>query len=101
MSGHVDYINHGPAVFWHLRDLRAGDVLFVVLDDGSEHGYRVTDLTYYDAENAPVADIVGQTPEPTITLITCGGDFNSRTHEYDRRLVVRGVREAGLTLANF
>ena len=29
-----------------------------------------------------------------MTLITCGGTFNSATHQYDKRLVVRAERVA-------
>jgi sortase (surface protein transpeptidase) len=34
-------------------------------------------------------DIVGDTDQETLTLITCGGDFNPDTGEYNQRWVVR------------
>ena len=46
----------------------------------------------YDAATAPVNDIVGATPQESVTLITCGGVFNPVTHQYDKRLVVRAER---------
>jgi hypothetical protein len=32
--------------------------------------------------------------EEKLTIITCSGDFNPSTHEYNSRLVVTGVRIA-------
>ena len=94
LAGHVDYNNYGPAVFWDLRKLTVGDRLQVALQDGSSYTYQVASLAYYDAATAPVGEIVGSTPTETLTLITCGGTFNRRTGDYDKRLVVRAIRIA-------
>jgi LPXTG-site transpeptidase (sortase) family protein len=92
LSGHVDYANYGPAVFWRLRDLREGDEVRVMLEDGLEFAYRVVSSISYDADKAPVAEIVGPTESEVITLITCTGTFNRGSRDYDKRLVVRGER---------
>ena len=41
MAGHVDYWNVGPAVFWDVRDLSAGDIIRVVGEDGKNYEYAV------------------------------------------------------------
>jgi sortase (surface protein transpeptidase) len=92
MSGHVDYVNYGPAIFWNLRDLKADDVVQLVLDNGSIVNYHVTAVTSYDDATAPVQQIIGATPAETITMITCSGTFDPQSREYDERLVVRAVR---------
>ncbi len=94
LAGHVDYHNYGPAVFWDLRRLTVGDQVHVALQDGSSYTYQVASLAYYDAATAPVGEIVGSTPTETLTLITCGGTFNRRAGDYDKRLVVRAIRVA-------
>jgi LPXTG-site transpeptidase (sortase) family protein len=94
LAGHVDYHNYGPAVFWNLRKLTVGDRVQVTLQDGATFTYQVASLAYYDAASAPVGDIVGKTPTETLTLITCGGTFDRRAGDYDKRLVVRAVRVA-------
>lgn len=99
MAGHVDYVNYGPAVFWRLRDLKEGDDIQVYLEDGSVYHYQVVSLTYYDADDAPIAEIVGPTPYEAITLITCGGSFDRSVREYDKRLIVRGARVPDAALA--
>ena len=92
MAGHVDYVNYGPAVFWRLSELEAGDEIRLSLDDGETLVYRVQEIGYYEAAAAPVAEIVGPTATESVTLITCGGNFDRGTSEYDQRLVVRAVR---------
>ena len=98
-AGHVDYIRVGPAVFWNLKDLEPGDLIRVQLADGTEYKYAVSFKQQFDAATAPVNDIVGPTPKETVTLITCGGTFNSATKQYDKRLVVRAERIADDTPA--
>ncbi len=93
-AAHVDYIHVGPAVFWNLKDVEEGDIVRVRLADGTEYKYAVTFKKQFDAATAPVNDIVGSTPKETVTLITCGGTFNSASHQYDKRLVVRAERIA-------
>jgi LPXTG-site transpeptidase (sortase) family protein len=93
-SGHVDYVDVGKAVFWNLKDLSQGDIIEIRMADGATYQYAVNFREQYDAATAPVDQIVGPTPAETITLITCSGTFNSSTHQYDKRLVVRAERIA-------
>jgi LPXTG-site transpeptidase (sortase) family protein len=91
-AGHVDYIRVGKAVFWNLKDLNEGDLVQVRLADGTVYKYTVVSKRQYDSSSASVDDIVGPTPKQSVTLITCSGTFNSATHQYDKRLVVRAER---------
>lgn len=91
-AAHVDYIRVGPAVFWNIKDLVEGDIIEIQQADGTSIKYAVNFKQQYDAATAPVNDIVGPTPKESVTLITCGGTFNSASHQYDKRLVVRAER---------
>ncbi len=91
-SGHLDYRNYGAAVFWRLKDLRQGDIVEVRLDDGSALRYQVSLKTTYEARTAPVAEITGPASKEVLTLITCGGTFDSASRNYSQRLVVRAER---------
>lgn len=93
-SGHVDYRNVGPAVFWDLGDLQQDDVVEVRLEDGTVYRYRVVAKETFDASSAPIDRIVGPTPVESVTIITCAGTFDASTRQYDRRLVVRAERIA-------
>jgi len=93
MAVHVDYWNVGPAVFWDIRELPAGEVIRVVGEDGKNYEYAVQWIERYDAAGLTPEviqnDIVGDTGEETLTLITCGGTFDPATGEYNERWVVR------------
>ncbi len=91
-SGHVDYYNYGPAVFWNLRNLELDDEIEVRLSDGTVYTYGVVSRNQYNAATAPIQEIVGDTPNEVITLITCGGSFDPGVGEYDDRVVVRAQR---------
>jgi len=91
-AGHVDSAKIGPAIFWRLRQVSEGDSIEVALSDGTTYGYRVIKTTSFSSRDAPVEDIIGPTQNDSITIITCDGVFNTRTHEYDRRLIVRAEK---------
>jgi LPXTG-site transpeptidase (sortase) family protein len=92
ISGHLDYHDYGAAVFWRLKELKDGDLVEVRLADGSVLRYQVSLKLSYDARIAPVTEIVGPTSKEVVTLITCGGSFDSGSRTYDQRLVVRAER---------
>jgi sortase (surface protein transpeptidase) len=91
-SGHVDYHDVGPAVFWDLRNLQEGDLISVRLADGTQYDYAVIALNSFEASAAPVTDIVGPTLEEVVTIITCGGTFDSTLRQYSHRTVARAQR---------
>ena len=93
MAGHVDYVNVGPAVFWDIRYLPAGDVIRVVGEDGNSYEYAVQWIERYVAAGLTPeviqSEIVGDTGQETLTLITCGGEFDPVTGQYLERWVLR------------
>ena len=89
VAGHVDYINHGPAVFWDLETLQPGDIVTVRLNDGTEVNYAIEFNKWVD----PAFDwslIVGSTGDESITLITCTGEFSGG--HYNQRQIAWGRR---------
>jgi LPXTG-site transpeptidase (sortase) family protein len=92
MAGHLDFVNYGAAVFYRLKEAKAGDELQLALVDGSTALYRILDVAIYDEATAPVLEIVGPTESEIVTLITCGGSFDPVSREYDKRVVLRAER---------
>jgi LPXTG-site transpeptidase (sortase) family protein len=88
-SGHLDYHDYGPAVFARLREMAAGDLVEVRLEDGTVQRYVVTMSVLYPADSAPSQEIVGPTGREMVTLVTCGGTWQGRPQGYSHRLVVR------------
>ena len=94
MAGHLDYWDVGPAVFYNIAQLQAGDTIEVTGDDGQLYDYTVDWVENYDANNAPIQDIIGPTETEDLTLITCGGPFDYQNGVYLQRTVVRSHRAA-------
>jgi sortase (surface protein transpeptidase) len=87
--GHVDS-RVGPAVFYRLSELRAGDEIFVDRADGSTARFRVTGVRQFP-KNAFPASVYAPTLQPSLVLITCGGTFSHATGHYRDNIVVTSV----------
>lgn len=94
LAGHVDYWDVGPAVLYHVKDLKQGDKINVTGADGKVYTYAVQWNKLYQADNAPLQEIVGPTKDQSLTLITCGGTFDYDTGHYLERRVIRATRVA-------
>jgi len=92
LSGHVDYHNYGPAVFWDLGKLEVGAEIVVHLRDGTEYKYTVQWNRTVEPSSTSWSDIVASTPQESLTMITCAGTFDSSTRSYDQRRVVWATR---------
>lgn len=86
--GHVDSREEGPAVFFHLRYLRAGDEIHVDRVDGSTVTYVVDFLESHDKDEFPTEAVYGPTEQPTLRLVTCGGDFDFDVRTYEENVIV-------------
>lgn len=89
VAAHVDYWDVGPAVFYNIGNLVEGDIVDITGEDSNIYRYAVEWLELYDAENAPIEDIVYPNGETALTMITCGGQFDYQSGHYLSRTVVR------------
>ena len=90
-SGHVDYHPNYTAVFWDLRQLVAGDEIGVQLLDGSYVRY-IVDWTTWIGNSDNFTQFATRDGFDRLTIVTCGGTFDSATRNYSNRLVVRATR---------
>ncbi len=97
MAGHVDYWNVGPAIFYELPrgTVAEGAEIVVIGGDGNEYVYEVEWQKLYNLDELTPeiinGEIVGPTDTPSLTLITCGGEFDPITAQYLSRYVVRAT----------
>jgi hypothetical protein len=89
IAGHVDN-KQGPAVFFKLRELEAGDRIQVVRG-GQTVTFTVTSTAWYSKKAFPTAKVYGPTPDRQLRLITCGGVFDHSLRSYKDNLVVYAV----------
>lgn len=85
--GHVDSFS-GPAVFYQLSDLEAGDTIEIHRSDGVVARFRVTRTKMVDKDEFPTVEVYGPTEAPTLRLITCGGDFDQSARSYEGNFLV-------------
>jgi sortase (surface protein transpeptidase) len=79
--GHVDD-KKGPAVFYQLRSLKAGDTVEVGLTDGSIVHFVVKSVATYLKTKFPSQQVYGSHGYSGLQLVTCGGSFDSVTGHY-------------------
>jgi hypothetical protein len=87
IAGHIDS-RTGPAVFYRLRELRAGDRIDVAHADGSSVHFAVDSVVQYPKQAFPTEAVFGPAPEPLLRLITCGGTFDRSRRSYRDNVVV-------------
>ena len=85
--GHVDS-TRGPAVFFRLRELRAGDEIEVTRADGSSVRFVVQRTAQYDKQRFPTDAVYYPTLTSALRLVTCGGKFDDSTGHYRSNIIV-------------
>ncbi|HEY0696275.1 MAG TPA: class F sortase, partial [Micromonospora sp.] len=86
--GHVDSRAMGPAVFYRLGALTAGDEIAVAREDGAVARFRVDSVASYPKKDFPTELVYGPTGQPSLRLVTCGGQFDSKKRTYLNNIVV-------------
>ncbi len=93
IDGHLDWTT-GPAVFWHLGELQAGDELDVLSQSGVRLRFIVSDVARYPYASHPPGLFAAGGPAE-LSLITCAGSWDRSRKTYLERLVVN-ARYVGL-----
>ena len=87
MAGHDNGI-YVPGVFRRLNEMRIGDDVYVVSENGKQLHFRVTDIEVYPYDEAPLERIFNTTDKSRLNLITCTGEWLPNLKMSDQRLVV-------------
>jgi sortase (surface protein transpeptidase) len=85
--GHVDSYK-GPAVFIGLIDLHSGDQILVDRADGTTAAFVTHRVEQHAKDDFPTQAVYGQTPDPQLRLITCGGTFDDEGRRYLDNVIV-------------
>jgi LPXTG-site transpeptidase (sortase) family protein len=89
IAGHLDSARSGIGALSALLSVKAGDPVEVSAGGMVLH-YRVVSRSTYRKTALPGAVFRLDGP-PVLTLITCGGPYNARTHHYRDNLVVTAL----------
>ena len=85
--GHVDSARDGPAVFFRLRELRAGDQIAVTRADGRTAVFTVDRVAEYAKAAFPTGEVYGSLDHSGLRLVTCGGEFDRYRREYKGNVI--------------
>ncbi|MFE1798071.1 MULTISPECIES: class F sortase [unclassified Streptomyces] len=83
--GHVDN-RQGPAVFYGLGSLKKGNRVEVRRRDGKTAVFEIYGIEVFEKNNFPGDRVYGNTGNPELRVITCGGGF-SKQNGYDGNVV--------------
>jgi len=81
LAAHVDY-KHVPGAFSRLEELRPGEQARVGRADGRTAVFTVYRVDRYAKAAFPTDQVYGDTPDPELRLITCGGAFDRVSGNY-------------------
>jgi LPXTG-site transpeptidase (sortase) family protein len=90
IAGHVDW-DHSLGVFFHLLDLRPGDLVYVDRADHTTARFRVTSLTEVPKSRFPTDLVFAQDLHTSLRLVTCGGVFDHDHRTYLDNVIVFAV----------
>jgi hypothetical protein len=95
LAAHVDLDGYGPGVFFDLEVLEPGDRIEIVYADDTKKMFEVEARATYLKDELPLDVIFNREGRPALTLITCGGDFDSSISSYDSNVVVYALPVLG------
>ncbi|MEU3349045.1 class F sortase [Streptomyces sp. NPDC006700] len=85
--GHLDTMT-GPAVFAELDSLEPGAAVDITRADGTVAHFKVDSLDSFSKADFPDDKVYSDTTTPQLRLITCGGNFNRISKDYEENVVV-------------
>ena len=73
---------NGPGIFARLATVRPGARIRVDRADGSTVTFRITSVSRVPKTRFPTDLVYAPTLEPSLRLVTCGGDFDRTRRSY-------------------
>lgn len=89
--GHRDGRGQGRGALYALGSVGVGDRITVTLEDGSRAGYRVVAREVLEKQAVPLREIFARSGERRLTVISCGGVYDSSRGGYQSNVVVTAV----------
>lgn len=85
--GHVDG-NKQPGIFNRLNELVVGDEILIERKDGKTLRFLTTRKEQVPKDQFPQDAVYGDSTEPELRLITCGGAFDKAAHSYKDNIII-------------
>ena len=85
--GHIDG-DHQQGIFWRLHDVKPGAKVNIGRQDGTTVTFVVNKVDQVHKSAFPTNAVYGNTADPELRLITCGGAFDATTGHYLDNVIV-------------
>lgn len=85
--GHIDG-DHKKGIFWKLSDVKVGDSVEVGRATAGTLTFTVTKVDEIAKSSFPTNAVYGNTSDPQLRLITCGGSFDAAKKSYRDNIIV-------------
>lgn len=95
IEGHVTSQGSLPSVFFELGALEVGDEVEVDREDGTTATFEVYDAQRFPKDSFPKTTVYGNTTDPELRLITCGGAYDPEHGAHVDNIVVFARLTAG------
>lgn len=86
IDGHLDWYT-GPAVFWNLAKVAPGEAITVTMSNDTQIAFTVRSEQSYPYATEPPG-LFSTSGPPTLSLITCAGQWDAGKQIYSNRLVL-------------
>jgi hypothetical protein len=97
LIGHVDSRATGPGVFFGLSELEPGDRIRVLASGRRWESFEVVARNLWEKDRLP-EQLFSREGDPVLTLITCGGSFDSAAGRYTHNVVVTAIHVSTASL---
>lgn len=87
LAAHVNY-DKVPGVFARLHEMKVGDAAAVTRSDGTTVRFTAYRVERFSKSAFPTDEVYGNTADPELRLVTCGGDFDRAARSYRDNVVV-------------
>lgn len=91
IDGHLDWYGMPQGPFYRLNSLKAGDEIDISALDGTSYVFKVAAPASTVPYNSKPSGLFRTTGNPTLTLITCGGDWDASKQTYTQRQLLNAT----------
>ncbi|WP_430785389.1 class F sortase [Actinoplanes sp. G11-F43] len=95
IAGHVDSADQGEGAFFRLGSLAEGDTVTLTGPGGRTRAFAVVARERYRKTAIPLDRYFARDGAPRLTLITCGGPFDTATRHYRDNVVITAAEALG------
>jgi hypothetical protein len=89
LAGHINYSGQRGS-FEGIGRMKKREDIYLVLKNGKKMHFKVAWVCTFPRDTEHAGQIMGNTKVTSVTLVSCGGTYDSSAGTHEKRIVVRG-----------